>query len=161
MHRATLYPRFWAYTSSAYLIPVAAQVVFPEGPTLTDELIWLVTLAPGFPVALHYGLRGPLRPSSWGPYSSAWCSWSSPPTTPGRLPDHGADLSVVRRPYDQRRTALRATPQALPARAEQRADGGLSVNPYGEARGQQMLSRRSEYMMGEPKSYSNSRLNRS
>ena len=58
LHRPPLSPRFWIYASSAYLMPVVVQVVFPEDPTLTDELIWLVTLAPGFLLALHYGLRG-------------------------------------------------------------------------------------------------------
>ena len=58
LHRPPLSPRFLIYASSAYLMPVVVQVVFPEDPTLTDELIWLVTLAPGFLLALHYGLRG-------------------------------------------------------------------------------------------------------
>ena len=58
LHRPPMSPRFWIYASSAYLMPVVVQVVFPEDPTLTDELIWLVTLAPGFLLALHYGLRG-------------------------------------------------------------------------------------------------------
>ena len=56
--RPPMSPRFWIYASSAYLMPVVVQVVFPEDPTLTDELIWLVTLVPGFLLALHYGLRG-------------------------------------------------------------------------------------------------------
>ncbi len=60
MHRPSLSPRFWVYSSAAYLVPVVAQVVFPEDPTHTDELIWLVTLVPAFLLALHYGLRGAL-----------------------------------------------------------------------------------------------------
>ncbi len=58
LHRPPLSPRFWAYSVFAYVTPVVVQVVFPEDPTLTDELIWLVTLAPAFLLSLHYGLRG-------------------------------------------------------------------------------------------------------
>ncbi len=48
------------YSVFAYVAPVVVQVVFPEDPTLTDELIWLVTLVPAFLLSLHYGLRGAL-----------------------------------------------------------------------------------------------------
>ena len=58
LHRPALSPRFWAYSVFAYVTPVVVQVVFPVDPTLTDELIWLVTLAPAFLLSLHYGLRG-------------------------------------------------------------------------------------------------------
>lgn len=51
-------PRFWIYAATAYLLPVVVQVAFPEDPALTDELVWLVTLAPAFLLSLHYGLRG-------------------------------------------------------------------------------------------------------
>ncbi len=57
-HRPPLSRRFWVYAASAYLIPVVVQVVFPEDPTLTDELVWLITLAPAFLLSLHYGLPG-------------------------------------------------------------------------------------------------------
>lgn len=57
-HRPPLTPRFWIYCSAAYLIPVFIQVVLPEDPGLTDEVVWLVTLAPAFLLSLHYGLRG-------------------------------------------------------------------------------------------------------
>lgn len=57
-HRPPLSPRFWVYCSAAYLIPVVAQVAMPADPGLTDELVWLVMLAPAFLLALHYGLRG-------------------------------------------------------------------------------------------------------
>jgi signal transduction histidine kinase len=39
-------------------MPVVVQVILPEDPGLTDELIWLVTLAPAFFLSLHYGLKG-------------------------------------------------------------------------------------------------------
>ncbi|NIM52132.1 MAG: hypothetical protein GTN78_08190 [Gemmatimonadales bacterium] len=57
-HRPPLSRRFWFYAAAAYLLPVIAQVVLPEDPGLTDELVWLVTLAPAFLLSLHYGLRG-------------------------------------------------------------------------------------------------------
>ncbi len=57
-HRPPLSARFWIYCSAAYLIPVVVQVALPEDPTLTDELVWLVTLAPAFLLSLHYGLKG-------------------------------------------------------------------------------------------------------
>lgn len=57
-HRPPLSHRFWFYSAAAYLLPVVAQIGLPEDPGLTDELVWLVTLAPAFLLALHYGLRG-------------------------------------------------------------------------------------------------------
>ncbi len=57
-HRPPLSQRFWIYSAVAYLMPVAVQVAFPEDPTKTDELIWLVTLVPAFMLSVHYGLRG-------------------------------------------------------------------------------------------------------
>ncbi len=57
-HRPPLGTRHWIYVASAYLIPVVVQVAFPEDPTFSDELIWLVTLAPAFLLSLHYGLKG-------------------------------------------------------------------------------------------------------
>jgi signal transduction histidine kinase len=57
-HRPPLAPRYWLYSSAAYLIPVVAQVGMPNDPALTDELVWLITLAPAFILSLHYGLRG-------------------------------------------------------------------------------------------------------
>jgi signal transduction histidine kinase len=57
-HRPPLSRRFWVYTATAYLIPVFVQVGLPEDPSLTDELIWLVTLAPAFLLSLHYGVAG-------------------------------------------------------------------------------------------------------
>lgn len=57
-HRPPLQKRFWVYCASAYLMPVFAQVALPEDPGLSDELVWLVTLAPAFLLSLHYGLRG-------------------------------------------------------------------------------------------------------
>lgn len=57
-HRPPLSSRFWIYAAAAYVIPVVVQVGFPEDPTFTDELVWLVTLAPAFLLALHYGLKG-------------------------------------------------------------------------------------------------------
>ncbi len=59
-HRPPLSPRFAVYSAAAYLIPVVVQLGFPEDPALTDELVWLVTLAPAFLLALHYGLPGAL-----------------------------------------------------------------------------------------------------
>jgi signal transduction histidine kinase len=57
-HRPPLHRRYWIYSSAAYLIPVVAQIGFPNDPALTDELVWLITLAPAFLLSLHYGLRG-------------------------------------------------------------------------------------------------------
>ncbi len=57
-HRPPLSPRFWVYCATAYLLPVVVQVAFPKDPGLSDELIWLVTLAPAFLLSLHYGLKG-------------------------------------------------------------------------------------------------------
>jgi signal transduction histidine kinase len=51
-------PRFWIYAATAYLLPVVVQIAFPEDPALTDELVWLVTLAPAFLLSLQYGLKG-------------------------------------------------------------------------------------------------------
>jgi signal transduction histidine kinase len=57
-HRPELPARYWLYAAVAYLVPVVAQIVFPQDPALTDELVWLITLAPAFLLSLHYGLRG-------------------------------------------------------------------------------------------------------
>jgi len=57
-HGLPLSPRFWIYSATAYLLPVVVQIAFPEDPALTDELVWLVTLAPAFLLSLQYGLRG-------------------------------------------------------------------------------------------------------
>lgn len=57
-HRPPLSTRFWLYTAGAYLMPVLVQIVLPEDPGLSDELVWLVTLVPAFLLSLHYGLRG-------------------------------------------------------------------------------------------------------
>lgn len=57
-HRPPLSPRFWIYSAAAFVMPVVIQVVLPEDPGLTDELVWLITLAPAFFLSLHYGLRG-------------------------------------------------------------------------------------------------------
>jgi len=59
-HRPPLRPRFWVYSTIAYLAPVVFQVVWPEENSVGDELVWLVTLVPAFLLALHYGLRGAL-----------------------------------------------------------------------------------------------------
>jgi len=56
-HRPPLAARYWFYAAVAYLIPVVAQIVFPNDPALT-ELVWLITLAPAFLLSLHYGRRG-------------------------------------------------------------------------------------------------------
>ena len=58
--RPPLKARFWVYSAAAYLIPVVVQVGFPADPTLSDELIWLVTLVPAFLLSLHYGVMGSL-----------------------------------------------------------------------------------------------------
>jgi glucose-6-phosphate-specific signal transduction histidine kinase len=57
-HRPPLKGRFWLYCTAAYLIPVVTQVGLPTDPLMNDELVWLVTLAPAFLLALHYGLKG-------------------------------------------------------------------------------------------------------
>jgi signal transduction histidine kinase len=57
-HRPELPARYWLYAAGAYVIPVVAQIVFPQDRALTDELVWLITLAPAFLLSLHYGLRG-------------------------------------------------------------------------------------------------------
>ncbi|HEX9728278.1 MAG TPA: hypothetical protein VGA37_07235 [Gemmatimonadales bacterium] len=60
MHRPAVANRFWVYCVAAYMMPVVAQIVLPDDPTLYDELVWLVTLAPAFLLSLHYGLKGAL-----------------------------------------------------------------------------------------------------
>lgn len=57
-HRPPLSTRYWLYSAAAYLMPVVVQVILPEDPGLTDELVWLITLAPAFFLSLHYGLKG-------------------------------------------------------------------------------------------------------
>jgi len=57
-HRPPLTPRFWFYSAAAFLMPIVVQVILPDDPGLTDELVWLVTLVPAFLLSLHYGLRG-------------------------------------------------------------------------------------------------------
>jgi len=57
-HRPPLTRRFWVYSATAFMIPVVVQVFFPEDPSLTDELVWLVTLVPAFLLSLHFGVRG-------------------------------------------------------------------------------------------------------
>ncbi len=57
-HRPPLSKRFWLYSAAAFLMPVVVQIVLPEDPGLTDELVWLATLAPAFFLSLHYGLKG-------------------------------------------------------------------------------------------------------
>lgn len=57
-HRPPLQPRFWLYCTAAFVIPVVSQVVLSYDPTMYDELVWLVTLAPAFILSLHYGLKG-------------------------------------------------------------------------------------------------------
>lgn len=59
-HRPPLRPRFWVYSTVAYLAPVIFQVAWPDTNTIGDELVWLVTLVPAFLLSLHYGLRGAL-----------------------------------------------------------------------------------------------------
>jgi len=59
-HRPPLRPRFWVYSTVAYLAPVLVQVAWPDRSTVGDELVWLVTLVPAFLLSLHYGLRGAL-----------------------------------------------------------------------------------------------------
>jgi signal transduction histidine kinase len=39
-------------------MPIVIQLGFPEDPTYSDELVWLITLAPAFLLSLHYGLKG-------------------------------------------------------------------------------------------------------
>ena len=57
-HRPPLSTRFWFYSAAAFLMPIVVQIMLPEDPGLTDELVWLVTLVPAFLLSLHYGLRG-------------------------------------------------------------------------------------------------------
>ena len=57
-HRPEFAGRYWFYIAAAYLLPVVAQVAFPEDPTLSDELVWLITLAPAFLLSLQYGIKG-------------------------------------------------------------------------------------------------------
>ncbi|UCG88593.1 MAG: hypothetical protein JSW71_08655 [Gemmatimonadota bacterium] len=57
-HRPQLPRRHWFYVAAAYLTPVVIQVAFPEDPTYSDELVWLITLAPAFLMSFYYGLKG-------------------------------------------------------------------------------------------------------
>jgi signal transduction histidine kinase len=59
-HAPPFRPRFWIYCVAAYLMPIVVQIVLPDDPGSTDELVWLATLAPAFLLSLHYGLRGAL-----------------------------------------------------------------------------------------------------
>ena len=57
-HQPPLPFRQWLYVAAAYLIPVVLQVAFPNDPTYSDELVWLITLVPAFLLSLYHGLRG-------------------------------------------------------------------------------------------------------
>jgi signal transduction histidine kinase len=57
-HQPPLPLRQWFYVAAAYLIPVVLQVAFPNDPTYSDELVWLITLVPAFLLSLYHGLRG-------------------------------------------------------------------------------------------------------
>jgi signal transduction histidine kinase len=57
-HRPQLPRRHWFYVAAAYLTPVVIQVAFPEDPTYSDELAWLITLVPAFLLSLYHGLKG-------------------------------------------------------------------------------------------------------
>jgi len=57
-HRPPLHKRFWVYSAVAYLAPIIMQILLPEDPGFSDELVWLVTLTPAFLLSLHYGMRG-------------------------------------------------------------------------------------------------------
>ncbi len=59
-HAPPFKTRFWIYCVAAYLMPVIVQLVLPDDPGSTDELVWLVTIAPAFLLSLHFGLRGSL-----------------------------------------------------------------------------------------------------
>ncbi len=59
-HRPPLPRRQWFYVAAAYLAPVVIQVAFPEDPTYSDELVWLITLVPAFLLSLYHGLKGAL-----------------------------------------------------------------------------------------------------
>ena len=59
-HAPPFKDRFWVYCAAAYLMPIIVQVLLPQDPGTTDELVWLVMLAPAFLLSLHYGLKGSL-----------------------------------------------------------------------------------------------------
>src|SRR5579859_3525422 len=57
-HRPPLPKRWVAYCVFAYLLPIIAVEALPESFGTIREISWLVTLAPGFILSLHYGLLG-------------------------------------------------------------------------------------------------------
>jgi hypothetical protein len=57
-HRPPLPKRWVVYCVLAYLLPVIAVEALPESFGTIREISWLVTLAPGFILSLHYGLLG-------------------------------------------------------------------------------------------------------
>lgn len=60
IHVPPLSARFVIYCIASYLVPIIALLTLPRGPSQYDDLVWLITLAPAFLLALHYGLRGAL-----------------------------------------------------------------------------------------------------
>ncbi|MFI5207088.1 MAG: hypothetical protein ACHQU8_04115 [Gemmatimonadales bacterium] len=57
-HRPPLPKRWVAYCVLAYLLPIVAVEALPESFGTIREISWLITLAPGFILSLHYGLLG-------------------------------------------------------------------------------------------------------
>jgi signal transduction histidine kinase len=57
-HRGPLPRRWVVYCVLAYLLPIVAVEALPESFGTIREISWLVTLAPGFILSLHYGLLG-------------------------------------------------------------------------------------------------------
>ncbi|MFI5279058.1 MAG: hypothetical protein ACHQU1_01075 [Gemmatimonadales bacterium] len=57
-HRPPLPRRWVVYCVLAYLLPIVAVEALPESFGAIREISWLVTLAPGFILSLHYGLLG-------------------------------------------------------------------------------------------------------
>jgi len=58
-HRPPLSRRLWIYCVAAYVVPVLVEVLLPRR-SQYEDLVWLITLAPAFLLALHYGLKGAL-----------------------------------------------------------------------------------------------------
>ena len=57
-HRPPLPRRWVVYCVLAYLLPIVAVEALPESFGTIREISWLITLAPGFILSLHYGLLG-------------------------------------------------------------------------------------------------------
>jgi signal transduction histidine kinase len=57
-HRPPLPKRWWAYCAVSYLAPSVVLQLVSAADVHYRDLVWLLTLVPGYLLSLHYGLRG-------------------------------------------------------------------------------------------------------